>query len=57
MSRCMIVTDKVMDSLGYVDRVKRGLVQHGFTVSVFDDVNPDPDMDTIRNGVQACQQF
>ena len=57
MSRCMIVTDKVMDSLGNVDRVKRGLVQHGFTVSVFDDVNPDPDMDTIRNGVQACQQF
>jgi alcohol dehydrogenase class IV len=57
LSRCLIITDKVMGMLGYVDRVKDTLVNEGFMVSVFDDVNPDPDMDTVRRGVLACQQF
>jgi acetaldehyde dehydrogenase/alcohol dehydrogenase len=57
LERCMIVTDKVMGMLGYVDRVKSALVAKGFTVSIFDDVNPDPDMETVRKGVRACEQF
>lgn len=43
--------------LGYVDRVKETLVNEGFLVAIFDDVNPDPDMDTVRKGVAACNQF
>lgn len=57
MRRCIIVTDKVMGSLGYVDRVKAALVNHGFVTSVFDDVNPDPDMATVRKGIEACKFF
>lgn len=57
MNRCLIITDKVMGVLGYVDRLKDALTSRGFVTSVFDDVNPDPDMDTVRRGVLACQQF
>lgn len=55
--RCLIITDKVMGTLGFVDRVKNTLAEKGFSVSVFDDVNPDPDMATVRKGVQACESF
>ncbi|KAL7555685.1 hypothetical protein ACA910_015237 [Epithemia clementina (nom. ined.)] len=57
MSRCIIVTDKVMGSLGYVERLKTALVKHGFVTFVFDDVNPDPDMATVRKGMEACNHF
>lgn len=57
MSRCIIVTDKVMGSLGYVDRLKTALAKHGFVTTVFDDVNPDPDMATVRRGIEACRGF
>lgn len=57
LQRAMIVTDKSMGTLGYVDRVKATLVKMGFSVSVFDDIHPDPDMDCIRKGVEACNQF
>lgn len=57
MSRAIIVTDKVMGFLGYVERVKKTLIEKGFMVSIFDDVNPDPDMATVRRGIEACKQF
>ena len=57
LQRCIIVTDKVMGIMGYVDRLKEALVKYGFTVTVFDDVNPDPDMATVRKGIEACKQF
>eukprot|EP00525_Craspedostauros_australis_P001362 CAMPEP_0198127910 /NCGR_PEP_ID=MMETSP1442-20131203/48239_1 /TAXON_ID= /ORGANISM="Craspedostauros australis, Strain CCMP3328" /LENGTH=886 /DNA_ID=CAMNT_0043787983 /DNA_START=29 /DNA_END=2689 /DNA_ORIENTATION=+ len=57
LTRCIIVTDKVMGVLGYVDRLKDALETEGFTITVFDDVNPDPDMATVRRGVKACNQF
>mmetsp|Transcript_26524 Transcript_26524/g.74220 ORF Transcript_26524/g.74220 Transcript_26524/m.74220 type:complete len:828 (+) Transcript_26524:73-2556(+) len=57
LSRCIIVTDKVMGMLGYVDRLKDALETEGFVITVFEDVNPDPDMATVRRGVIACKQF
>lgn len=57
LNRCIIVTDKVMGMLGYVDRLKDALETEGFTITVFDDVNPDPDMATVRRGVKACNAF
>jgi acetaldehyde dehydrogenase/alcohol dehydrogenase len=57
LQRCMIVTDKVMGIMGFVDRLKEALVSKGFTVCIFDDVNPDPDMTTVRKGVEACEAF
>mmetsp|Transcript_34399 Transcript_34399/g.58271 ORF Transcript_34399/g.58271 Transcript_34399/m.58271 type:complete len:882 (+) Transcript_34399:30-2675(+) len=55
--RAIIITDEVMGSLGYVERVKRCLKDKGFVVSVFDDVHPDPDIMTVRKGVKACEAF
>mmetsp|Transcript_12608 Transcript_12608/g.36530 ORF Transcript_12608/g.36530 Transcript_12608/m.36530 type:complete len:520 (-) Transcript_12608:200-1759(-) len=55
--RAIIVTDRVMNTMGYVSRVQEDLLGHGFAVTVFDEVMPDPDMETIRRGVQACEAF
>eukprot|EP01025_Chloroclados_australasicus_P065676 TRINITY_DN8946_c0_g1_i8.p1 TRINITY_DN8946_c0_g1~~TRINITY_DN8946_c0_g1_i8.p1 ORF type:complete len:932 (-),score=99.40 TRINITY_DN8946_c0_g1_i8:972-3767(-) len=55
--KAIIITDKVMGKLGYVDRVTRTLKEQGFTCQIFNDVNPDPDIATVRRGVQACEAF
>lgn len=55
--RAIIVTDKVMVNMGYVERVSSALKAQGFDVAVFDEVHPDPDMETIRGGVRACEAF
>jgi len=55
--KAIIVTDKVMGKLGYVERVKQSLKDQGFAVTVFDEINPDPDMETVRKGVKACERF
>ncbi|KAL1508083.1 hypothetical protein AB1Y20_007693 [Prymnesium parvum] len=56
-NRALIVSDKVINQLGHVRRVQDNLEKQGFSVSVFDDVNPDPDMATVRRGVAACRAF
>lgn len=55
--RVLIVSDKVNQKLGYVDRVASKMKELGFEVDVFLDVNPDPDMVCIRKGVAACESF
>jgi acetaldehyde dehydrogenase/alcohol dehydrogenase len=57
LNRCLIVTDKMMVTLGYVKRVQEALEKNGFTVSTFDDILPDPDMATVRKGVKKCEEF
>lgn len=57
LKRCLIVTDKVMGTMGYTKRVEEALEENGFTVSIFDDVLPDPDMATVRKGVKKCEEF
>jgi acetaldehyde dehydrogenase/alcohol dehydrogenase len=55
--RAMIISDKVNQKLGYVDRVENKLKELGFEVDVFLDVHPDPDMVCVRKGVAACESF
>jgi len=47
----------VLSLAGYVDRVSKVLRDQGFTVDVFVDTHPDPDMACIRKGVEACNRF
>lgn len=59
ISRAFIVTDPVMVKLGYVDKAlyylrKREQYCHS---EIFDDVEPDPSVDTIMHGVDAMNQF
>lgn len=55
--RAFIVTDAMMEKLGYVQRVIDIMEEHKIQVKVFTDVKPDPDLSTIYKGVAACKDF
>mmetsp|Transcript_21414 Transcript_21414/g.33813 ORF Transcript_21414/g.33813 Transcript_21414/m.33813 type:complete len:901 (-) Transcript_21414:166-2868(-) len=55
--RCLIITDHTMVGLGQATRVGDILKAQGFSVEVFDEVKPDPDMKTVHAGVKACESF
>jgi len=52
-----IVTDKNIVSLGCVDKVKEQLSQAGIQAAVFDDVEPDPSLQTVKKGVALMNQY
>ena len=59
ISRAFIVTDPTMVELGYVDKIlyylrRRRQYCHS---AIFSDVEPDPDLETIRRGVAAMNEF
>jgi alcohol dehydrogenase class IV len=51
-----IVTDKNISSLGLVDKVKEQLSQAGIQTTVFDEVEPDPSLQTVQKGVAMLNQ-
>jgi alcohol dehydrogenase class IV len=50
--RALIVTDKVMVGLGFVELVRTKLAEAGFDCEVFDQVEPEPSLDTVRRGAE-----
>jgi alcohol dehydrogenase class IV len=54
--RPLIITDKMMVELGYVDRVKRFLADDSFSVDVFDNTVPEPTVDSIQAGVNKVRE-
>ena len=52
-----IVTDKNIVNLGLVDKVKEQLSQAGIQASVFDEVEPDPSLQTVQKGVALMNQY
>lgn len=59
IERAFIVTDPTMVQLGYVDKVlyylrKRSKYCHA---EIYSDVEPDPDVETIRRGVESMNNF
>jgi len=52
-----IVTDKNIVKLGFVDKVKEQLLQAGIQATVFDEVEPDPSLQTVQKGVTLMQQY
>ncbi|MFA7205383.1 MAG: bifunctional acetaldehyde-CoA/alcohol dehydrogenase [Saccharofermentanales bacterium] len=59
ITRAFIVTDPVMVKLGYVDKVLYYLRKRkGYVHSeIFTEVEPDPSVETIENGVTAMKAF
>lgn len=59
MKKVMIVTDRSMVDLGYVDRVTDQLKQRRDPVQyqLFCDVEPDPSIQTVLKGVQLMRSF
>ncbi|MDM7861834.1 bifunctional acetaldehyde-CoA/alcohol dehydrogenase [Alteromonas sp. ASW11-36] len=55
--RALIVTDNYLFNHGYTDRVGEVLHQLGMEVDVFYDVQADPTLPTVLNGVEKCQLF
>ena len=59
VERVMIVTDRVMAQLGYVEKVEYHLRKRRkpVMIDVFTDVEPDPSVDTVLNGAEAMRKF
>lgn len=53
--RALIVTDTNMVRIGLVDKVKKHLTKAGIDVHVFDQVEPDPSVQTALQGAQMAQ--
>ncbi|MBM4452877.1 MAG: iron-containing alcohol dehydrogenase, partial [Chloroflexi bacterium] len=52
-----IVTDKIINGLGLIDKVKEHLAQAGMHCQVFDEVEPDPSLQTVKKGIALMQQY
>ncbi|UOO88733.1 iron-containing alcohol dehydrogenase [Vitreoscilla massiliensis] len=51
----LIITDKMMVTLGYVDKLQALLAAAGVVADVFDDTVPEPTDSSIRAGVERIQ--
>ena len=59
IERALIVTDKVMVDLGFVDKVIYHLQkrQNNAAIEVFDEVEPDPPLEMVAKGVEVMRRF
>lgn len=59
VERVMIVTDRMMVQLGYVEKLEYNLRKrrNPVMIEVFADVEPDPSVDTVLNGAEAMRKF
>ncbi|MDF2675249.1 MAG: bifunctional acetaldehyde-CoA/alcohol dehydrogenase, partial [Clostridiales bacterium] len=55
--RAFIVTDSMMDKLGFVSKAMYYLKKSNVEVNVFLDVEPDPSIDTVLNGTEQMKRF
>ncbi|MDO7788161.1 iron-containing alcohol dehydrogenase [Desulforamulus aquiferis] len=55
--KAFIVTDKVIESLGFVEKVKGYLEEAGLQTMVFSETEPDPSRDTVEKGTQLMKEF
>lgn len=55
--RAFIVTDRVLASLGYADEIRRRFEDAGMEVTVFDEVEPEPSLQTAKRGAQVMAGF
>jgi alcohol dehydrogenase class IV len=55
--RAFIVTDSIIVQLGHAARVRQVLEGAGLQVSVFDKVEPNPSLETVRAGAAAMTEF
>ena len=55
--RAFIVTDQVMNSLGFVERLRSQLGAIGCESMCFDEVEPDPSLETVRRCGQAMLAY
>ncbi|HHX62756.1 MAG TPA: bifunctional acetaldehyde-CoA/alcohol dehydrogenase [Epulopiscium sp.] len=59
ITRALIVTDPMMVKFGYVDKVIYQLRKNmnNVVIDVFSDVEPDPDIETVKKGAELMKTF
>ena len=59
MEKAMIVTDRSMVNLGYVEKIEDVIRRrrNHVDIELFFDVEPDPSIDTVREGVELMRKF
>lgn len=59
VERAVIVTDRAMVDLGFVEKIAHQLTARGdkVTYQLFADVEPDPSIETVRRGVDLLRNF
>ncbi len=55
--RALIVTDKVIHKLGFFEKVASYLKEAGLEVKVFDEVEPEPSIETIMKGAEFARKY
>ncbi len=55
--RALIVTDATLVRLGIADRIKAHLDRAGLETRIFDGVEPDPSVETVRRGAALASEF
>jgi len=55
--RAVIVTDKPLYDMGFADKVAQTLEDMKMEYEIFYEVKPDPDLTTIRKGIEICNVF
>ncbi|AWX16114.1 bifunctional acetaldehyde-CoA/alcohol dehydrogenase [Mergibacter septicus] len=59
VERVVIITDRAMVDLGFVEKIAHQLTARGdkVTYQLFADVEPDPSIETVRRGVELLRSF
>lgn len=59
MERVVIVTDRTMVDLGFVEKIAKQITARGnhVTYQLFADVEPDPSIQTVRRGVELLRSY
>ncbi len=55
--RALVVTDKTIRGLGFVDTVIKHLKKAGMETKVFDEVEPEPSIENVMKGVEIAREF
>ncbi|MGB9728604.1 MAG: iron-containing alcohol dehydrogenase [Thermoprotei archaeon] len=55
--RVLIITDKIIVTLGYVKLIENKLKEHGFDVICFDDVEPEPSTEVVHRALEIANEF
>ncbi|MHA1752588.1 MAG: iron-containing alcohol dehydrogenase [Candidatus Helarchaeota archaeon] len=56
-TKAFIVTDEVMEKLGFVEIVSKKLSKSKIEVKVFNEVEPDPSVQTVKKGGEICSEY
>ncbi|MEM3953185.1 MAG: iron-containing alcohol dehydrogenase, partial [Nitrososphaerota archaeon] len=55
--KAFIVTDKVIVSLGFVDKIKSYLEEAGLDVKIFDEVEAEPSVENVLKCVEIVREY